>query len=268
MTRYEIPLLVSSDPSQGAENLVDNGSTFEISLNYPLDIPERAKNCYIVCPETTIWWSIPNIETGVNDDFTITYTAAGGSPIIFSIQIPQGLYNITNLDSTIKRLLVNEGAPPDIITLSGDNSTQKSVIKVVIDTFDSLSIDFTPSNSVASILGFNPAVIGPYSGTENVFSDNIAKFNTLDYLLIKSDIVSTGLRVNNQYSGIINHITIDVPPGSQIINRPFHPPKIPCNELVGNKIKTLRFYLTDQNGAPVNTNGEYWSVRFYIEYTL
>ena len=63
----EISLLVSSDKNLGASNLNSHGSSFEVQLDQPLEIPKAALNVSIEVQEATVWWSIPNIISGQND---------------------------------------------------------------------------------------------------------------------------------------------------------------------------------------------------------
>ena len=67
----EIDLIVSSDPANGARNPSADGSTFQILLQDGIKIPSDAKNINVSVEESTVWWVVPNIETGVND--TIEY---------------------------------------------------------------------------------------------------------------------------------------------------------------------------------------------------
>ena len=58
-------MIVSSDPSQGAVNRSPDGSYFEIQLQDGLMLPRDALNINISVEESTVWWVVPNIITGV-----------------------------------------------------------------------------------------------------------------------------------------------------------------------------------------------------------
>jgi hypothetical protein len=68
----ELSLLVSSDPSNGAVNRTADGSSFEIQLQDGLQIPKDALSVNVSVEESTVWWTIPNILTGINDKLYIT----------------------------------------------------------------------------------------------------------------------------------------------------------------------------------------------------
>ena len=81
-------------------------------------------------------------------------------------------------------------------------------------------------------------------------------------------LINKGLRNNNRYTQIVSQVLIDVPPGSQILSRPFNIPRIPANELIGDKRNLINVWLTDNNNNRVNTAGENYSVRLIINYII
>jgi hypothetical protein len=172
------------------------------------------------------------------------------------VTIPQGLYDLTGLNTSILTQLENLGSrtnPSPLINLSADSNTQKVNIKY---NYNNVYIDFSQANTFREILGFNSQVYGPYIAAPiNVLAPNTAAFNQINYFLIGSDLVRQGIRFNNTYAGVIAQVLIDVSPGSQIVSTPFNPSKIQCDELIGSKRSNLRFRLSDDKLRPVNTNG-------------
>lgn len=270
MTTQEISMIVSSDPSQGVQNISQDGSSFEISLDAGgLQIPKEAKNCQVRVDQASIWWSIPNIITGQNDKMYITAPNVLGQSTNYAITIPQGLYDLPMLNLAIQRELENQQAkisPKPVISLLADNPTQKVGI---LRNYTDISIDFTQSDTFREILGFNSQILA-INATAPVTSlgDNTANFNTLNYFLIGSDIVSKGIRFNSEYNQTLAQILVDVAPSSQIVYQPFNPARCDASNLIGSKRTSLRFFLTDDKNRPVNTAGEYWSARIVISYTV
>ena len=259
---YEIPLLLSSDTSSGATNVSSDGSRFTVNFDEPLEIPSNAVNCTIRSDKQTIWWTVPNIITGVNDKFYIDDGTA------YIVTIDQGLYDLPSLNQAIDRELVNLGAASGMIDLLADSSTQKVVIRYnVVGT----QVDFTQVETFRGILGFNsrlsPAAPSTIVG-ETDTADSVAAFNQIEYFLINTDLISQGIRINNSYNNTITQVLIDVPPGSQITAQPFNPTKVSASNLIGSTRKSLDVWLTDQNNLGVNTNNETYSVSLIIEYTL
>ena len=263
----EISILVSSNPNQGAQNVSADGSTFQIQLQDGIKVPADAKNVTVSVEEATVWWVVPNIITGQNDTFYITAPDTSDVLTNYISVIPQGLYDLSGLNNALLRDLENQGAkinPEPVLSLSPDDATQKVNIRT---NYIGVSIDFTPNNTPREILGYDAQVYGPATqAPQNFLAPNVAQFNQVNYFLIHSDLVNTGLRLNDDYNQTIAQVLIDVAPGSQIVSTPFHPAKTNAPELAGAIRTTLRFQLTDDQNRPVNTNGEYWSARILISY--
>lgn len=266
---HEISLLLSSDPANGAINRSADGSQFEVQLEEPLTIPPEALNTQLVAEESTIWWSVPNIITGQNDKFYITAPNTADVLSAYVITIPQGLYDLSGLNQAILRELENAGAKTDpnpVITLSPDDATQKVELRL---TYLGSQVDFTPLDTFRDILGFNSQVIGPTLVEPfTQLADNVAGFNVVNSFLIHSDLTNKGIRFNNRYNQTITQVLIDVPPGSQIVSRPFNPPKIDISELTGSQRTSIRMWLTDDKNRPVNTNEEFFTCRIAIRYLM
>lgn len=267
MVPEEISMIVSSDPDAGAINRSPDGSYFEVQLQDGLQLPAEALNVNIAVEEATVWWVVPNIITGQNDRMYITGPDTLDVVQNYVVIIPQGLYDVPGINQAILRELGNQGAkvsPETIISLTSDATTQKVEIRF---NYTSVSIDFTQTDTPRIILGFDSLVYGPFAGAPiNVLAPNVAQFNQVNYFLIHSDLTNKGIRFNNNYNQTISQVLIDVPPGSQIVSRPFNPAKVNAPELAGAKRTNLRIWLTDDKDRRVNTNGEYFTARIVIHY--
>jgi len=264
-SKGEINLIVSSDPSAGAFNRSADGAYFEIKLeDNGIQIPSSATQCYLSVEEATVWWTIPNVITGVNDRVFIQGPPGTTS---YPVTLPQGLYDLTALNNAIENQLENLGAssvPEPIISLSADTASQRVIIRF---PFTTSRVDFTQPNTIRDIVGFPSAIFGPYGDApKNIIGSVTPAFNTVNYFLLHSDLTNLGLRFNSEYSQVVSQILIDKPPGSQILHRPFNPARISCPELIGATRSSIRVWLTNDQNVRVNTNGEYYSARFKIEY--
>ena len=185
----------------------------------------------------------------------------------FVLTIPQGLYDLSGLNQTIQRLLADQGAlqnPFPLISLSSDDPTQRLEINF---NYNTVSVDFTKLDTPRLIMGFDSQIIGPYALSPlTILAPNVAQFNTVNSLLIHSDLTTLGIRFNNSYNQSISQVLINVPPGSQIISKPYNPPKVNIQDLAGSTRSNIRFWLTNEKDERVNTNGEYWTARLAIRY--
>lgn len=265
----ELNILASSDPDNGAANISADGSQFTVRLDDPISIPPDALNVTLDVEGATIWWTVPNIKTGINDKFYITTLNVGDVLTPYVVTIPQGLYDLIGLSQAIQRELSNLGAkinPENSVTLGSDASTQKVEIRL---PYLGTSIDFTPNDTFRVILGFDSAVIGPtVVAPAIVLADNVAAFDSISYFLLHTDLVTQGIRINSEFSQTVAQVFIDEAPGSQVLFNPFNPARISVQELAGAKRSVMRFWLTDDKNNAVDTNGEYFSMRLSIRYLM
>jgi hypothetical protein len=271
MVPQEINMVATSNPTRGATNISSDGSRFDMNLETPIEIPRNAVNVTVQCDESTIWWTVPNIITGVNDTFYITGDDASSVLTNYTITIPQGLYDRAGLNTALQSGLEAAGAkttPDPIVSLLDDESTQKVVIRL---NYTTSLVDFqvARTDTCRDILGFDPQQVGPNAGAPiNILADNVAAFNSINNFEIHSDLVGQGIRVNNTYTQTIAEVNITVNPGSQIVDKPFHPAKSDASALAGVKRGTVRFWLTDDSNNAVDTNSEYWTTRLTIQYLV
>ena len=260
MTIFSIPMIVSSDERNGALNKSIDGSTFSIELDRPLIVPKEAHYCYVEVQSAQIWNTTPNILTGINDQITITFESNS-----YVLTFDQGLYSLRALNDEILRQLDTLGLSK-LISLTSDTATSKVII---IFRELGVSVDFTSDRSIRDILGFSNQIYLPQFGQGlTIKAPNVAKFNSVDYYLIHTDLVNYGIRNNSLYTQVVAEAYIDVPVGSQILYRPFNMPKIPSQELIGSKRNRIQVWLTDDQNRRVNTNGENWSFQLTINYVI
>ena len=268
LVKEQINFLASSDPANGATGISSGGDQFTVQLQDGIRVPKDAHKVQVSLHEATIWNTIPNITTGVNDKFYITAPRASDDALTaYTITIPSGLYDLSALNDAILRELENDGAktnPNPVVNLLADDATQKVEIRV---NYANIDIDFTQTDTFRDILGFNSQNLTNGATTPFIhLADNTAAFNTINSFLIHSDLVSRGIRLNNSYNQTLGQVLIDVSPGSQIVSKPFNPPEVSADELAGSIKSTIRFWLTDQANNTVNTAGEFYTARIVISF--
>jgi len=258
----------SSDPSTGAVNVSLDGSSFTINLNHPLAIPQNALDVNLSVIQANVWNVSPNIAAQFNNNvFNFTHLAVN-----YNIIIPDGLYSLSGLNSFLSTQFVNLGLPANLITLSGDESTSRTILTFLNSSGpgNDTVVDFTVANSCREILGFDSNVVptAPQAAGYNLFSDNTAAFNRVNSFVITSDIVSMGIPINSLGANVITSIPINVSPGSQITYEPQNPLSFSGMELAGNIKNTFSFQLRDQSLRLTPTAGELFSLVILFEYTI
>ena len=233
-------------------------------------------NIKVSVERATAWYTFPNISASLGNNI-FTYFESG---VQFDITIPDGLYSLDQLESTIVSVGTNLGivnTPNQFITLTGNEANQKVELSF---GFNSTGVPATATkvvfgaNSPYEILGWNlgDEIEAPTAPTDPLSiqfpAPQVAGFNTVNEIFIKSDLVSDGIPLNNKFDGVLTNIQISVPPGSQQTYQPFRPLYCSGESLKSASRSNVRFYLTDENGDFLNTSGEYWTSTIRISYDL
>jgi hypothetical protein len=264
-TFKQVPILVSSLETSGAYNVNSDRSKFDIDFAQELVFPKEAKNITLEVSNSSLWYTSYNISAALaNNKFYLDVD----TDAVYTITIPDGLYDLSSVAHAINVSIVNQGLVSDLITFVGDNSTQKVIVNLSVA---GLRIDWTGANSCREIMGFNSAV-NPAAYTTaalSVYGDNAAAFNTIDYFLIHSSLVNGGIPVSGKSTSVISRVLISSPPGTQIISEPFNPIKISAQHLAGSQVSRAHFWITTQDGVTSpDFNSENFSVLIVIRYQL
>lgn len=263
LIKKSVCLVFNSDPATGSQNLSADLSSFEVTLDDPLSIPSDAKECSGAIVAASIWNSAFNISNSFgNNKLRFTTSVAPANTYVLTIE--DGLYSVSGLNTAISTLLINLTLPGNLITISGDAATQKSIVNLLTSGD---SIDFTYPNSVRTVLGFNSAVITAPSAAYSFFSNNPAQFNRINSFVIASNLVPAGIPVNARTKGVIGQIGIDAKPGRQVNYSPTNLINFDANDLIGEKRTNLRFALLDQNLRPVESV-DYYSFTLRLQFYL
>jgi hypothetical protein len=260
----EINIIASSAATTGAVNKNANNSRF--SLNFEgkgIDIPREATDVQLSMPHALVWNTIPNI-TAVNNKMEITGLNTSDVSTVFTIEVPQGLYDLDSLNSSIQAQLVNQGAKtsPDLIDLQANYSTNKVEI---IFNYNTVVVDFNVADSLKDIMGFAAASYGVYTEGYVLAAPEIAQFNAVNGVIIHCSLASEGIRIGNDFSQAIGQIGFTVSPGSLETYQPFNVLKISESHLAGVSIKSLTFWITDEQENDIVMTEE-WSSTLRISW--
>ena len=276
MLKNVIDFQISSDPALGALSKSADGSSFSINLNENgLGIPIRAQSVTLEVLGAECWYNTSNITTR-NNQIGIT---SGG--ITRNVSIEPGLYSIDTLQggferaikATLDTVLINSlfylvnNVSTCYITFVGNQALNKVEINITTTVSNTINLDFTINNSMAGLLGFDNTFyqITPNT-TITLIGLNTPVFNSFNYYLIQSNMVSNGIRINATYQNIIAKIKVTCSPNQQNIYDPVNPVVNLTPELAGDVRKQFRFTLLDSNLNFVDTKGELWSATLRLTY--
>ena len=184
----EITMIVSSDPDNGAVNRSSDGSYFEVQLQDGLNLPAEALNPTLCVEEATVWWTTPNIITGVNDRMYIQ--GEGALPQVIgrvALGFPVGAtYAMTVVSVGVSTLNINNigGGMPIGVFVVGDK--------------------FRPNSGVSSGIEYTITVITSDTAT--------AKTYTVSGLLEGNITANTGDFSRVRY-GVLTDFIVVIPQG-------------------------------------------------------
>ncbi len=267
MQNKSIPLFVSSDASLGAFNITPGIDRFSVQFKNTIEIPNNAKNITLQLTQASIFWTVKNISIAKSNNlFRFLISGDPGSP--FDITIPDGLYDVNDLNEEINRQLVNQGVISGLVTLTGNNSTGRVVINLT-DAAGGLRVEWVVG-SMFALTGFNSGQFVPAAGfTTGLFSEegpNVADFSDVSSFLVHTNLLHSGIPIGDKEAQVCGSVQITVPPGSLINFMPFSPIKIPVPHLAGQNINEALFYLTDQLNRQIDFNGENFNLLIEIKW--
>lgn len=259
---YTIPISINSSATLGATLISEGKDKFTISnQNGLFEIPREAKVATVELNNATVWNTIYNISSNKQNN-KFRFTELGTD---YDVTFSDGLYDLSALNTALNRELTAQGLASGIVTLQGDDATQKVV---VIWTTLTQSIDFTIADSCRTILGFDSAVYSSGAVTPGyTIAPNSALFNLIDYYLINSDLVTDGIMINGKYQSVISKMPIQAPVGSQSVYIPYNPIKTDISNRIGTVIQKMYCYITDQNGGELELTDD-WSFDIIVRYQL
>jgi hypothetical protein len=203
--------------------------------------------------------SIPNIEAGVNNLFHFNITSENNNVEKKVIEIPEGSYEITDIESYLLNQLSilfpqTKENQDELLSLKANNNTIKVEIKS-----DLLEIDFTHEASIACLLGFTKKVLT----TKQLHESDAA----VDIIKVTSIRLECNLVSSSHYDSLQSHtlyeFTPSVEPGFALNIEPQHVLYLPVN--VKESINNITIRVLDQNGCLVNFRGEKIIIRLELK---
>lgn len=221
--------------------LVLSGQGSEVScvLNPPIYLNGAYEMCML---SLQTYNSIPNV-TNKNNVFKY-YSMVPEKPNAWvEMIIPEGTYDIHDLEKYIHGKLQEEENDKNFFVLSANSNTMKVSMKASVD------VDFTVENSIGSLFGFHKKIIG---GHISVSSDEIVDINKISAIDIMCNVVD-GSYINGELAHVLYHFYPNVPPGFKIIEVPEEKIYMPVNTSV---LSNINIRAVDQNGQLINLRGE------------
>ena len=200
------------------------------------------------------YYSFPNIDITKNN---LRYSRDDGVTFIschitwHDINVPEGCYEISDINDYIQKSLNERGASENSISIEPNNNTLTCVLNVAAG----YKVDFTTANLLRTVLGFNTKINA--EGYNE--SENIVNIMSVSSLRVANDLISGSY--NNSVRGNIYSFSSNAAPGYKIIELPVNPKYLLITLKTISRMETK---LVDQDGKLINLRGEELSIRFHI----
>ena len=154
----------------------DNSTDFITKFQPPLQL-KKGVEYEIALLNLETYYSFLNIDTSNNN---FKYSPDGGSNW-FEVQIPEGSYELRELNNALKQLVKNNNHDDSQISISANISTLRTVLELKND----YQVDFSIDNSLRTVLGFNSTT---YSANHQE-SENVVNILSVNSILVNIDII-------------------------------------------------------------------------------
>lgn len=232
--------------------LSDNKTNFNTRFNPPLQLNTK-KKYEVALHNLETYYSFPNIDSSNNN---FRYSPDTGATWI-DIEIPEGSYEIGDIDATIKQKMKQNGHYDTandkyFISIVANTSTLKSALMI----YSPYMVDFTTENSIRTVLGFERELYN----LQYQESENVVNIITINSIFVNVDIIS-GSYVNGTTQPTIYSFFPNVSPGYKIVEKPINLSYLP---VIMDTISSIETTITDQTGKRLNLRGEYITMRLEI----
>ena len=199
--------IFSSDERNGATNISPDGSQFSIQFTNPLFLPSNAYNAKLEVIQADIWNVSPNVSEALNNN-TFTIRDDNG---IHTVALDDGLYDVDTVFNSLvlkfDNLLTNRPLFPfkGYFSFEGNEATNR--MKIVYKAISGSHMDVEilwEQSTLRILLGYDEdSPTKPFTTSDShdhsLVAPNAARFNAYNSFVIHSDIVNTGIQLNNNF---------------------------------------------------------------------
>jgi len=194
------------------------------------------------------WYLITGGPQGLDNVFTLE--EEGHEPI--SLKVPEGNYTIDNFQKTVNDLMTQASPSGAVYTSNFNDINGKITWTSSIDQETTLTMPAGEGTGLYTQFGFESGVSKSFVGG-TLTSDNVCSVVLQDSLLLHSSMV-------DDKQGILQDMSCSaVPFGASLIWESYH---LANAKPLALKSGLVHFWLTDQDGKAIDTNG------IHISFTL
>jgi hypothetical protein len=251
-------------------NLSEDGSSFDVIYNPPIELPAKS-NPRLSIIEASTWFQYPNLMAKYKNT-KLFYTSDPANPTMFTINFADGMYDIDGINDALKLQLEANGHEPLLFRFIGDDSTNRVILYKNAST-TAYQFCFMSNMSPSYELGFESgAKYPPTAPTTEDFSytaPNAPNLNSISNILVHCSLVQGSSYVNSaQGAALCSFTPGDSGPGQLIEYRSYFDVPIGCAKMAGQPVSLVSFWITDQSGkrGSIDTFTQPWGATFKLEW--
>ena len=186
-----------------------------------------------------------NITTSNN---IFTYTSGA----VHTVIIAPGIYTVSTIQAAIRAAMTNNGETAANIANFKINIYTPNVGTSITSPF---AFDFTPTNSINTVLGFNATTYALIGTLSFYLSQNPANITDNDYIYIQCSIITSGYSIPTYGNTLKNQVVPSniMAPGSSVQFNEVVPMYLPTRS---NIISTIQFTLVNKYLQQINNPGQ------------
>jgi hypothetical protein len=219
--------------------------------NPQINLPTEATNVRVALVEATIWNTVPNIVEPYNVIRIQTTTEE------IDFVIPTGLYNVDQLNTCLERLLLDADLEPNLFFLRVDLPTDKIMFCNSSSTYKDGIRVLNPPSTPRSLLGLtdDSTLIITVGHNNQVLAPSVAKFNQMNWFVLRNSLASPGLNLNGDTRNILGRVYIDDGPNTMLVYEPSYPIFVPARDLqwTGKIAEVVGQWFQDDGVTPAVT---------------
>lgn len=224
--------------------LTERSSRLRTTFHPEIELDDRySYSCCLL--DLYTYNSIPNIHER-NNKFYFSINELEPTQVI---TIPKGSYELSEIGEFLRTELQKYER---LMVFTANEKTMRFSIECQI------LIDFSPADSIGSVLGFDKKIVNATFGVESDFLVNIQNINSIR---IDCDL-TTGSYHNGRGTHTIYEFSPSTEPGYRILEQPKHLIYLP---VVRYRINEINISIIDQDGHFVDFRGEQITCRIHIK---
>ena len=187
---------------------------------------------------------------------TFSYTDDVAVPAKYTITIPTGSYNVSDLSEAINVAVVNAGHADGLITLVPDFATNKVQFSISAAGWQLYFPAGSPFVLLGTTLNQKIPAAGLTIGAYTELAPNVATFNSILSIYVHSNLTNNSI-FNGRQSDVIGSIIPTASIGSVQDNKEINLIWTSADSLSGQSLNQIQVYLTNQSGAPINLSDDF-----------